>query len=366
MRVLHILNHIQEIGNGIVNVAIDLACLQAESGYEVAVASAGGEYEQLLAHYGVRHFEFNQDRKPNLLIKAAWRYRAIAAEFKPDIVHAHMMTGMVLAKVLKANSKYKIVSTVHYEFQPSSILMGWADLVIAVSQAVKQSMLDRGVPAKKLRVVANGTIFSPRTRSLQDYQPELLQRPAIATVAGMYQRKGIAELIDAFAQIDVPNAHLYLVGNGPDKSIFEAQAQSTAVSDRIHFTGFQPEPQRYLLATDIFVLASHREPFGLVISEAREVGCAIIASDVDGIPEALDKGQAGILVPPADSQALAAALRQLLTYPDLLQEWKTKANQNLDWLKVSRVNQETVEVYRELVSSRSLEDKQNSGSKLEH
>jgi glycosyltransferase involved in cell wall biosynthesis len=350
MRVLHILNHIQEIGNGIVNVAVDLACLQAASGYEVAVASGGGEYEKLLARYGVRHFEFNQGRQPINLIKAAWRYRAIAEAFQPDIVHAHMMTGIVLAKVLKANSRYKLVSTVHNEFQRSAVLMGWADRVIAVSHAVAQSMINRGIPEKKLRVVVNGTLGSPRTRPLQDYQPVSLQRPAIATVAGMYQRKGIAELIDAFAQIDVSNAHLYLVGNGPDKSTFEVQAQSTPVANRIHFVGFQPEPQRYLLATDIFVLASHREPFGLVIPEAREAGCAIIASNVDGIPEALDNGQAGILVPPGDSKALAAALNQLLSNPELLQKWKNRSQQNLDWLTVSRVNQETLAVYRELKS----------------
>ncbi|MFN9398623.1 MAG: glycosyltransferase, partial [Dolichospermum sp.] len=56
MRILHITNHLQKIGNGIVNVAVDLACLQAQSGLDVAVASAGGEYETLLANYGVKHF----------------------------------------------------------------------------------------------------------------------------------------------------------------------------------------------------------------------------------------------------------------------------------------------------------------------
>jgi hypothetical protein len=55
MRILHITNHVQKIGNGIVNVAVDLACLQAKSGFDIAVASAGGEYEQLLADHGVEH-----------------------------------------------------------------------------------------------------------------------------------------------------------------------------------------------------------------------------------------------------------------------------------------------------------------------
>jgi len=352
MHVLHILNHVQEIGNGIVNVAVDLACLQAKAGHEVAIASAGGEYEELMARYGVRHFKLDQTRTPINLLKATARYRAIAQEFQPDIVHAHMMTGVVLARALRAGFGYAVVSTVHNEFQRSAVLMGWADRVIAVSKAVAQSMARRGIPQNKLRVVNNGTLGSPRTRQLQEYQPMPLEHPAIATVAGMYRRKGIAELIEAFAQIaaEFPDAHLYLVGNGPDREMFEAQAQSTSGSDRIHFEGFQSEPQRYLLATDIFVLASHRDPSPLVIPEAREAGCAIIASDVDGIPEALSGGQAGLLVPPSNSQGLAVALTQLLSDPSLLHKWKNQAKNNLDYLSVSRVNEETLAVYRELLT----------------
>ena len=92
MRILHITNHVEKIGNGIVNVAVDLACLQAKSGFDIAVASAGGEYEQLLADHGVEHFYLNQSRTPLNLIKAVWDYRQIIKEFQPDIVHVHMMT----------------------------------------------------------------------------------------------------------------------------------------------------------------------------------------------------------------------------------------------------------------------------------
>ncbi|MBW4664191.1 MAG: hypothetical protein KME01_08330 [Chroococcus sp. CMT-3BRIN-NPC107] len=71
-----------------------------------------------------------------------------------------------------------------------------------------QYVIPRNYNAKNFKVV-NGTISSPRTRSLQDYQCEVLQRPAIATVAGMYYRKGIAELIDAFFQMGDANTHLF-------------------------------------------------------------------------------------------------------------------------------------------------------------
>ncbi len=356
MRILHLTNHIQKIGNGIVNVAVDLACLQAAYGHDVAIASAGGQYEALLASYSAQHFQLNQSRTPLNLIKAAGIYRQIIQEFQPDIVHAHMMTGSVLAGLFKNSFEYNLVTTVHNEFQRSAVLMGLADRVIAVSNAVADSMIRRGIPKKKLRVVANGTLGSPRHPSIKDYQPLPLHRPAIATVAGMYQRKGIGELIDGFVTIAdyFPDAHLYLVGDGPDRAMFEAKVQNTPFAHRIHFEGFQPEPQRYLLATDIFVLVSHHESFGLVLTEAREAGCAIIASDVDGIPETLDNGQAGLLIPAKDSDAVATAIEKLLSNPDQMQKWKSLGKQNIERFSAARVNKETLDVYRELVPNYNL------------
>lgn len=353
MRIIHILNHVQKIGNGIVNVAVDLACLQAKTGHEVAVVSDGGEYEALLASFGVKHYYLNQNRRPLNLIKAMMGYQRIMQEFQPQIVHAHMMTGIILAYILRFRHRYALVSTVHNEFQRASILMGLADRVIAVSKAVQASMSQRGIPVKKLRVICNGTLGSPRSKTIKEYQGLTLYRPAIVTVAGMYKRKGITELIAAFEHIatDFPQVHLYLVGNGPDRELFESQAQATSVGERIHFEGFQSEPQSYLLSCDIFVLASHRDPCPLVLSEAREAGVAIVATQVDGIPESLDYGQAGILVPAGDSNALAEVLVKLLSNADILREWQHRAHQNLEWLNVTRVHQETLGVYHELVGN---------------
>ena len=353
MKIIHILNDIQEIGNGIINVAVDIACLQAKNGHDVAVISDGGEYEILLGKYGVKHYHLNQKRTPLNILKAGIIYRKIIKDFQPDIVHAHMMTGILFASALRVGNNYGLVSTVHNEFQRQSILMGLADRVIAVSKAVAQNMMQRGIPENKLRVICNGTLGSPRNPIETEYQNLLqLQHPAIVTLAGMYQRKGIAVLINAFEQIAdlFPQAHLYLVGNGPDKELFEAQAKQVGSANRIHFEGYQPEPQRYLNSCDIFVLASFRDPCPLVLSEAREAGCAIIATDVDGIPEALDYGEAGLLVPPRDSQALAHTLTKLLNDETALNEWKNRASQNLERLNIERVCQETLAVYRELDS----------------
>lgn len=355
MRILHLTNHVQKIGNGIVNVAVDLACLQAKLGHEVAVASAGGDFEALLVSNNITHFHLEQSRTPIKLLKAVWRYIDIVREFQPDIVHAHMMTGVVLASVLR-NSSYRLVSTVHNEFQRSAIFMGLADRVIAVSHAVAKSMEKRGIPQSKLSVVSNGTLGSPRHRNIKEYRPLPLHRPAITTVAGMYQRKGIGEVIDGFIEIadKFPNAHLYLVGDGPDRKMFEEKVKRTKFTNRIHFEGFQTEPQKYMLASDIFVLASYHESFGLVLTEAREAGCAIVASDVDGIPETLDNRQAGILVPPKDSHAIAEAITTLLSDPSELNKWKLVARKNLERFSAARVNEETIAIYQELLKECKL------------
>lgn len=355
MRILHLLNHIREIGNGIVNATVDLACFQARVGHDVAVASAGGEYEELLARYGVRHFNLDQTKTARLnpinLLKALRRYRVIVRGFQPNIVHVHMRTGAVIAKSLKGRADYSLVTTVHISSQRLSILMGLGDRVIAVSEAVAQLMKRRGVPGDKIRVVRNGTLGSPRIPPMSDYQPASLQGQAIVTVAGMYRHKGIRTLIAAFEGVAfrLPEAHLYLVGDGPDRLEFEDLARRSAASSRIHFEGFQKVPQRYMLAADVFVLASHHEPFGLVLSEAREAGCAIVASAVEGIPEVLDYGNAGLLVPPKDAPSLEAALVRILSNPEEKARWQRLALRNLDMYTVDRVARQTEAVYRELL-----------------
>jgi glycosyltransferase involved in cell wall biosynthesis len=84
-----------------------------------------------------------------------------------------------------------------------------------------------------------------------------------------------------------------------------------------------------------------------VLAEARKAGCAIVATEVGGIPEVLEGGLAGILVQPKSPANLADALKQLVDDPTLLANWREKASSNLDWLSCRRSAEETVRVYAE-------------------
>jgi glycosyltransferase involved in cell wall biosynthesis len=244
------------------------------------------------------------------------------------------------------------VAHVHNVHQQSSNLMRLADRVIAVSHAVATDMSRRGVPREKIRMVHNGTLGSLRFPHVATRNPRALQQPAIVTVGGMNHRKGISELIRAFAEVSahVPRAHLYLVGNGPDRAEFEAQAAASAYAEHIHFEGFQADPIPYMKAAHIFVLASRRDSFGLVLTEARACDCAIVATDVDGIPEALDGGEAGLLVPPGDSTALAGAILKLLETPKEHTRLKLRARVNLERFRVERMASQMTDVYEELLA----------------
>lgn len=350
MNILHIANHVKQSGNGIVNVMIDIACEQAKLGHNVAIASEGGKYIELLQQNNIQHYTLDQTRKPVQMMQAFFNFRKVVKTFKPDIIHAHMMTGALLSRLMKGFQKYKIVTHVHNEFQKSADFMKVGDSVIAVSQAVASSMLNRGVKENKLHVVKNGTIGSSRRKSGEEIT---LNGISIVSVAGMYERKGIFELIEAFEKVAFayPEANLYLIGEGPDRSKFERKASQSPYRDRIHFLGYRPDPQTYMKAADVFVLASHKESFGLVLIEAREVGCAIVATDVDGIPETLDYGKSGMLVPPKTPDKLANAILAMLQYPDVRESYRKEARQGLEYYSVERVAKDTLKIYEQLLIS---------------
>jgi glycosyltransferase involved in cell wall biosynthesis len=351
MRILHLLNHVDRIGNGIANVAVDLACVQARAGHDVWVASKGGSYEPLLARHGVHHVRIDQTRRPLTLLRAMLALRALLRRERIDIVHAHMVTGFVLARCLRPFAPWRLIASVHNEWQRSSTLMGAADRVITMSEDAVGRLAARGMRRDRLRAVRNGTVGSPRLAELAD-EPAALQQPSIVTVAGLYERKGIADLIAAFDALAPthPSAHLYVVGEGPDRARFEAQARASTAAARIHFEGFRPAPRPYLRAATVFVLASHAEPGGLVLPEARDCGAAIVATSVDGSPELLDHGRAGLLVPPADPPALAAAISRLLADAAERDRWRAAARENLDWLRIERQHEETLAVYRDALA----------------
>ena len=350
MRVLHLLNHTRRL-NGHVHAAVDLACAQSKLGHSIAVASGGGDFDELLARNSVEQMVVNHHRRSLELLKSVWALASLVRRWRPDVIHAHMVTSALLAWPVCRLSGVPLVTTVHNSFERSAVLMGVGSRVIAVSAAVAKAMQMRGIRAERLKVVLNGTIGSSRFDD-KDRTPRHLTSPSIVFVGGQHPRKGLPDLFRAFAEVhdSNPSTRLYIVGDGPFLSDYRDLVKQMTCSDSVEFFGAQDNPFPFLYGADIFVLPSHADPAPLVISEAREAGCAVVATNVDGIPELLEQGQAGILVEPNNPRQLAAVLRDLVSNPDELQFWRSSSQKHIGRLSVSRVAREVLEVYGSIAS----------------
>jgi glycosyltransferase involved in cell wall biosynthesis len=353
MRILHILNHTNRL-NGHVHAAVDLACAQVKLGHQVCLASGGGDFDKLLERNGVQTVVINHERKPVNLLKSFLSLRKHLRTWRADIVHAHMMTSAVLAWPVCKIAGLPLITTVHNEFEKSAILMGLGTRVIAVSEAVGVSMQKRGIAASKLRVVLNGTIGSSRF-SDRSAASLALASPSILFVGGLHPRKGLPDLFEAFKIVHAKHAaaRLYIVGGGPFQDVYQEMVSKMDCAAAVTFLGIKEDPFPYMLAADIFVLPSHADPAPLVLSEAREARCAVIGTDVDGIPQLLGHGAAGILVAPHDPQALATALCNLLDEPTLITEWKEKSQLGIEHLTIDRVACQTMDIYLDALSTGS-------------
>jgi glycosyltransferase involved in cell wall biosynthesis len=219
----------------------------------------------------------------------------------------------------------------------------------------------RGIDPARMSIVLNGAVGAPRLVCRPAAKPMRLKHPNIVCVAGMYRRKGIADLLQAFALVREQSAserefmsepHLYLVGDGPERASMEALAAELGIAEVAHFTGFVADARPYLASADIFALLSREDPGPLVIAEAREAGCAIVATRVGGIPEMLDDGAAGLLVTAGDIEQAAAKLRWLLLDRQARGQLAARARQNLQPLSVERVCSEYMAVYQQTLKER--------------
>jgi glycosyltransferase involved in cell wall biosynthesis len=199
--------------------------------------------------------------------------------------------------------------------------------VIAVSKHTADHMVDReGAPQDKLHVILNGIDFE-RVRPSDEtarsrVRAELGTEDAFAVLvmARLHPEKGQSHLFRALPDLKKKFSNRFVVwvaGAGPFESTYRAEVEALGCSDVVRFLGFRPDAADLMAAADLVVLPSVAEAFGLVLAEAIYLGKAVVATRVGGIPEIVENGVDGILVPPADSHALADAIGNLLADGEL-------------------------------------------------
>lgn len=189
--------------------------------------------------------------------------------------------------------------------------------VIAVSSALKDEITALGVPSEQIRLVVNGVnteIFKPVNRD--DARREVGiegEGRWIVFIGNLTPVKGVTHLITALRDLP-PDVNLAICGDGELNHTLREQALSLHLQDRVHFIGRVAHTRipLWMNAADVFCLPSLHEGCPNVVLEALACGTPVVASRVGGVPDLVTDPALGVLVPPADSPALAAGLQEVL------------------------------------------------------
>ena len=202
------------------------------------------------------------------------------------------------------------------------LLARLATRIIAISKAVRARLRPWPAAHRRCVVVPNALDLEAFVPSRD---PESVRRSigipssvhAVGTVGRLVPFKGHEYLLEAFAQLryDYPAIRLLVVGDGPRRAALEQQARALAMAEVVHFTGHREDVPDILSILDVFILPSIAEDFGRVLIEAMAMERPVVATRGGGVPEIIEHGVSGLLVPPADPVGMADAVRSLLADP---------------------------------------------------
>lgn len=306
--------------------------------YDVSVlALSGGPGARRLERTGVPVCVLDDMSDAEAVEAVAAHLAAVDA----DVVHNHMyraeVVGTQAAWALAAAGRRRplVVGTVHSSRIRADAdrdllrrLTPRMDHLVAVSRAIVRKIEDEGRRGAPISLIYNGVDLA--RYSEQEACCTLHREYGIASgsqivgvVARLEPEKGHPTLLEAWPTVleAVPNAHLLIVGEGSERTSLELQALGLGISRSVTFTGRRDDVPAVTAALDVAVLPSYREAQGLSILEAMALSRPVVASAVGGIPEMIEHGRTGLLVPPRKPAALAASIVRLLTdhpYADTL------------------------------------------------
>jgi glycogen synthase len=254
-----------------------------------------------------------------------------------DVVHGHCgedIAVLPLARAAARRHRCPLVITVHasvrHNMRVTSARTAWlrlaggpaerralvaADMVIALTRPAAGRLLREGIPASRIRVIPPG--YDPDLFAAAADAPDPfpdLAGPRVGYVGRIAPQKDVGTLIRAFGRLS-GSACLLIVGDGPGRRAAEQEARPLAGA--VRFTGFARHARipAILRHIDLLVLATRYEELPSVLIEAMASGLPVIASRVGGIPALVEDDVNGLLVPPGDPAALAAAISRVLAEP---------------------------------------------------
>jgi L-malate glycosyltransferase len=314
-------------------------------------------HEVVTPHYPL--FEY-----PPYSLALATKMVEVARHQQLDVMHVHYAVpnavSAVLAKQILLPQDLKVVTTLHgtditlVGNDPSYLeTTRWgiqqSDLVTTVSEALKRSTREQLDVHTPITVVPN--FIDPQR--YEQFQATLGARrwaqpgeKVLVHISNFRPVKRVGDVVEIFSRVyrEVPS-RLLLVGDGPERSRIEQECRDHGICHAITFIGNLPLVEEVLVGADLFLLPSETESFGLAALEALACKVPVIATDVGGLPEVVNHGENGFLLPLGDVDAMGAAAVELLQDEARHQQFKEEARRSA----VERFAQDViVQRYRQL------------------
>lgn len=238
----------------------------------------------------------------------------IIMKFKIDVVHCHGFVGSVVGTICGKLLGRKVITTVHgrADFDRDNTFRGnlsarielkvlkWNDKCIGVSNYISQYFLDNNINDEKVVTIYNDIFLKPVDVKDTSYKTRIFpsDKFVVCCIGRLEKVKGQMYLINAIKRLVESNFDIgcTIAGEGSSRNAIESYIQETSMQNHIKLIGFVNDTSSILKCSDLVVVPSVMESFGLVILEAMKESRCVIASNVGGIPELIEDGKTGYLV----------------------------------------------------------------------
>src|SRR6476619_1051009 len=305
-------------------------------------------------------------------LSAAWRLSRLIKRLKPEIVHAHDPHGVAMAALALSMStelaKPPLIAARRVDFHlKGNSLSRWkyrqVDCFICVSEAIRTMLIADGVPPART-VVVNEGIDLERVEAAPPaklHEELWLPRhaPIVGNVAALVRHKGQRYLIEAAAIVirQIPDARFVIAGEGELRGALERQVKEHKLEKHVYLLGFRPDVLSLQKIFDVFVMSSVTEGLGTSLLDAMACAKPVVATAAGGIPEVVEDGLTGLLVPTRDPEAMAAAIVRLLNDAGLRRQMGEAALLSArERFSVERMVLDTLRVYQRVAMHEHRED----------
>ncbi|MEK7483812.1 MAG: N-acetyl-alpha-D-glucosaminyl L-malate synthase BshA [Planctomycetota bacterium] len=343
-------------GSGIV--ASTLGQLLAKKGFEVHFISYGEpyrlpEYHENIYYHEVEISDYPLFKHPPYSLTLTSKMVEVVQEYHLDILHVHYAIPHAISAYLAKeilNQHVKIITTLHGTditlvgqeksfFSVVQFALKKSDGITAVSHYLKEETLQIfGITSPSIEVIQNCVdtqIFRPNIPQCSKYQSThkpfcKKEESLFIHVSNFRPVKHILDVIEVFDRVrqKIP-AHLIMVGEGPDLPAAREFVQKKKIRDQVTFVGNQQQVEVLLALSDIFLLTSRFESFGLAALEAMSCGVPVLAARGGGIVEVIDQGETGFLCEPGNYEEMANYALKIIQEPGCLQRMKQQCRESV-------------------------------------